>query len=203
MIFIEDILNNILYYVYFKQYNNIDIVKLVSKVYYKSMLFIFNKYNIKESILIATCIKNYRPEIDQKEYINEDFIIFDDTCYINDWINKKQNIKNYHSYLPLLTKEIIYINNNKLISTDHYIEYNYLDSTNLKSLNICINKLKFTEYIIYYFYIDLIYCYIIDFIILPYFDERILKKDKFLYYKKIKKNKFYNHNINRINDIEF
>ena len=63
MIFVEDILDNILSYIYFTQYHKIDTIKIVSKLFYKSMLTVFNKYNIKESILIATNMKWYRPLI--------------------------------------------------------------------------------------------------------------------------------------------
>lgn len=201
MIFIEEILNNILLNIYFEKYNNIDIVKLVSKKFYDLMLYIFNKYNIKENILIATNMKTYRPEVNQIDYINNDFIIFDDLSYINNWLDFSNNKEYlvYHSYEPLLIKEILFIYNNRLIKEGQFVEYNYLDTTNLDLLNI--NKLKFEEYIIYYFYIGCYYCYVIDFIILPYFDERILEKDNFIYYKKIKKNKFNNHNINNINGI--
>ena len=204
MIFIEEILNNILLNIYFEKYNNIDIVKLVSKKFYDLMLYIFNKYNIKENILIATNMKTYRPEVDQIEYVNNDFIIFDDFSFVNNWLHSSDNIENssYHSYEPRVTKEILFIYNNRLIKGGQFVEYNYLDTTILVDL-LNMNKLKFEEYIIYYFYIGCYYCYVIDFIILPYFDERILKKDKFLYYKKIKKNKFYNHNIRNINGIKY
>ena len=100
------------------------------------------------------------------------------------------------------TKEILIIYNNKLIKKGHHIEYNYADKKSGFDLTN-INKLNFTEYIIYYFYEDLIYCYVINFIILPYFDERILQKKTFLHYKKIKINTFYDHNIKKINSIEF
>ena len=47
----------------------------------------------------------------------------------------------------------------------------------------------------------IIYSYVINFIILPYFDERILQKT-FLHYKN-KINTFYEHNITQINGINF
>ena len=204
MIFHEDILNNILYYVYFEEYHKIDIIKVVSKLFYKSMLFIYNKYNIKENIFIATNMKHYRPELDQIEYINNDFIIFDNFSYIYKWIysNNNTDISSYHSYQPFLTKNIILLNNNKLINNDYIIKYNYINIDNGFDFRN-INKLNFTEYIIYYFYEDCTYCYVINFIILPYFDERILQKKTFLHYKKIKINTFYEHNITTINNIEF
>ena len=187
--FMEDILDNVLFYVYLNIYHKIDSVKVVSKAFYKSMLNVFDKYNIKENMLIATNMKFYRPELDQIEYVNNDFIIFDDFSFVNNWLHSSDNIKHssYHSYEPHVTKEILIINNNKLIPKGNFIQY----------------KLNFTEYIIYYFYEDCIYCYVINFIILPYFDERILQKKTFLHYKKIKINTFYEHNIKKINNIEF
>ena len=202
MLFSEDILNIIIYHIYFNYYHKIDMVKSVSKSFYFIMFYIFNKYNFKENILLATNIKHYRPEIDQIEYINNEFIIFDNVNYIKKWINKSEKITDYYSYKPFLTKEIIYVHNNKLLLND-LSKYNYLDITDLNSIDKYIEKLKFTEYIIYYYYVDCIYCYVIDFIILPYFDERLIKKKTFLYYKKININVFYNHNINNINGIEY
>mgnify|MGYP001488845477 CR=1 FL=1 len=203
MIFVEDILDNVLFYVYLITYHKIDSIKIVSKTFYKSMLNIFNKYNIKENILIATNMKFYRPELDQIEYVNNDFIIFDDFSYVSKWLHSSDNIEHYlyHSYEPYITKEILIIYNNRLMG-EHYIQYIYADTKSGYDLTN-IDKLNFTEYIIYYFYIDCIYCYVIDFIILPYFDERILQKKTFLHYKKIKINTFYDHNIKKINNIYF
>lgn len=203
MLFPEEIINIILNYVYFYEYNKIDIIKLVSNDFYKSIYYIFYKYNIKENILIATNMKYYRPEVDQIEYITNDFIIFDDFKYIDKWINTNNTkSSSYHSYDPFLTKDILLITNNKLIPTQHVIKYNYVDTTTDFNLTN-INKLMFKEYIIYYFYEDCIYCYVINFIILPYFDERILQKKTFLQYKKIKINTFYKHDITNINGINF
>ena len=201
--FVEDILDNVLFYVYLNIYHKIDSVKVVSKAFYKSMLNVFDKYNIKENILIATNMKFYRPELDQIEYVNDNFIIFDDFSFVNNWLYSLNNIENssYHSYEPHVTKEILIINNNRLIPEGHFIQYNYADIKSGVDLRN-IDKLNFTEYIIYYFYEDCIYCYVINFIILPYFDERILQKKTFLHYKKIKINTFYEHNIKKINNIE-
>ena len=202
--FVEEILDNILFYVYLNTYNKIDSVKVVSKAFYKSMLNVFNKYNIKEDILIATNMKFYRPELDQIEYINNNFIIFDDFSFVNKWLHSSNNIdySSYSSYGPQVTKEILIINNNRLIPKGNFIQYKYADINSGFDLTN-IDKLNFTEYIIYYFYEDCIYCYVINFIILPYFDERILEKKTFLHYKKIKINTFYDHNIKKINNIEF
>lgn len=203
MMFVEDILDNILFYVYLNIYHKIDSVKIVSKAFYKSMLNVFDKYNIKENMLIATNMKFYRPELDQIEYVNNDFVIFDDFSFVNNWLHSSDNIENssYHSYEPAVTKEILIIDNNRLIPKGHFIQYKYADINSGVDLTN-IDKLNFTEYIIYYFYEDCIYCYVINFIILPYFDERILQKKTFLYYKKIKINTFYEHNIKKINNIE-
>ena len=202
--FVEEILDNVLFYVYLNTYHKIDSVKIVSKAFYKSMLNVFYKYNIKENILMATNMKFYRPELDQLEYINNNFIIFDDFSFVNKWLHSSNNIEHssYHSYEPSITKEILIIYNNRLIKEEHFIQYNYVDIKDDFNLTN-IDKLNFTEYIIYYFYEDCISCYVINFIILPYFDERILQKDTFLHYKKIKINTFYDHNIKKINGIEF
>ena len=123
---------------------------------------------------------------------------------VNNWINScnDKDRSSYHSYEPFLTKDIIIITNNKLIQNEHIIKYNYADINSDFDLTN-IDELNFTEYIIYYFYENCIYCYVINFIILPYFDERILQKKTFLHYKKIKINTFYEHNITQINGINF
>ena len=167
--FIEEILDNVLFYLYLNIYHKIDSVKIVSKEFYKSMLNVFYKYNIKENILMATNMKFYRPELDQIEYINNNFKKFDDFSFVNKWLHSSNNVEHssYHSYQPNVTKEILIIYNNKLIKKGHHIEYNYADKKSGFDLTN-INKLNFTEYIIYYFYEDLIYCYVINFIILHF-----------------------------------
>ena len=105
------------------EYNDIDRPKDIDSMIISSI----NGYNIKESIIMATNMKNHRPEVEQIEYINEGFIILDDVNCITDWINEPKQVLDYHSYnRPFLTKEIIYINNNKLISNEYHITYNYL-----------------------------------------------------------------------------
>ena len=122
MMFVEDILDNILFYVYLNIYHKIDSVKIVSKAFYKSMLNVFDKYNIKENMLIATNMKFYRPELIQIEYVNNDFVIFDDFSFVNNWLHSSDNIeKILHIIvmnLAVQKKEISVIINVRLIPKD-------------------------------------------------------------------------------------
>ena len=178
-------------------YNKCNIFNLINKTF---STFINEKlYKLNNSdtnIFMATHIKYWRPELDQTAYIYDEFMIFDNSLYINNWIND-DSIK-FESILFGIQKEIIELNlfnYYKRMDTFSYINKNLDDLEKY--------KLIFEDYFIYYFYEDLIMCYDIKFTILPYFDERLTKKESFLHYQKIKKNRFYNHNITSVNSIEF
>ena len=195
-----DIIENICNFLSIYSYNNCDNYKLINKNFYnfiKKNLNILN--NSCSNILMATHIKYWRPELDQTPHIYDAFIIFDNFKYIDEWINNDVDYDELNSNKTTHTihKEVIELN-----------LYNYYVNNSFKylieELHILQNyKLIFEYYFIYYFYEDLNVCYDIKFIILPYFDERLVQKDTFLHYQKIKKNTFYNHNIKNINSIEF
>lgn len=195
-----DIIENICNFLCIYSYNNCDNYKLINKNFYnfiKKNLNILN--NSCSNILMATHIKYWRPELDQTPHIYDAFIIFDNFKYIDTWINNNvdYDVLNSNKTTHTIHKEVIELN-----------LYNYYVNNSFKylieELHILQNyKLTFEYYFIYYFYEDLNVCYDIKFIILPYFDERLVQKDIFLHYQKIKKNTFYNHNIKNINSIEF
>ena len=192
-------------------YSNINKFILVDKKfceYIKYYLYILN--NTIESIYMATKVKIWRAEIDQSDYIYDSFILFDDMNYFNQW---DKNTKCIHTSMNREYKEIIkselYINKNTYEYIYNNICYNIVseDFYNLEhdtEYNICeIDKLKFDTYFIYYFTEDLIYCYAIHFIILPYYDSRIKDIENYHSYNVVKKNTLCNHNITTVNSIDF
>jgi len=177
-------------------YNKCNIFNLINTNFYNFIKKKLDKLNNSDSnILMATHIKYWRPELDQTAYIYDEFMIFDNSKYINKWINN-DSLK-FKSSLFGVHKEVIELN-----------LFNYYKNDNFTYINKDLDdlqkyKLIFEHYFIYYLYEDVNMCYDVQFIILPYFDERITEKDTFLHYQKIKKNTFYNHNIRNINSIEF
>lgn len=122
-------------------------------------------------------------------------MIFDNIKYIKEWINKniyKADCINHNS----LSKEVININ-----TYESCIDYKFILPINSELLNI--SKPYFEEYYIYYLYEDFNTSYAINFLVLPYFDNRIMYKKNFLHFNKVKINKFNNHNINIVNNINF
>lgn len=69
MFFNIDINYKILYLLFINYYSILDFVKKTNKIFYKTIYIIKNKYTIKESLYIATYIKDWRPELDQIPYI--------------------------------------------------------------------------------------------------------------------------------------
>ena len=171
-----DIIENICKFVCIYDYNNCDNYKLINNNFYNSIKKYLNKLNNSHSnILMATHIKHWRPELDQTPHIYAEFIIFDNFEYINNWLNIDINYNKLNSNKTIHTihKEIIEINLYNYYKND---SFKYL----IEELHILQNyKLIFEHYFIYYLYDDLRVCYDIQFIILPYFDERITKKIHF------------------------
>ena len=164
---------------------------LINKEFYnltKALIKILSK---SEKVFIATYIKNWRAEIDQKDYVHGEFMLLDDNYYIDDWLNdKSQNIRT--SY---------WIKDRKLISLQSSIYNHYPQNLNWSETEYNLDEYKkskqnlFEKYYIYYFYIDYWDCYCFDIYIYPYFDEKLTLRDSFSHYLEIKKNKWYNHNI--------
>mgnify|MGYP006086420623 CR=1 FL=1 len=73
----------------------------------------------------------------------------------------------------------------------------------LKKTQKNISILKFNTYFIYYFMEDFNLRFGISFIILPYFDEKLLEISMYHSYNIVKKNTLANHNITKINNIDF
>ena len=164
---------------------------LTSKGFYNLIKEFIEKLFKPEIIFLATYIKNWRAEIDQKEYVHGDFILLDDNYYIDDWLNDiSDNIRT--SY---------WIKDRQLISLESsiYIRHNQNLNWSDTELNLVEYKKSeknlFEKYYIYYFYVDYRDCYCFDIYIYPYFDERLTLTDTFSHYLEVKKNKWYNHNI--------
>tara|TARA_Y100000741_G_C18246723_1_gene555784 strand:+ start:441 stop:1043 length:603 start_codon:yes stop_codon:yes gene_type:complete len=164
---------------------------LINKEFYnltKALIKILSK---SEKVFIATYIKNWRAEIDQKDYVHGEFMLLDDNYYIDDWLkDKSQNIRT--SY---------WIKDRKLISLQSSIYNHYPQNLNWSETEYNLDEYKkskqnlFEKYYIYYFYIDYRDCYCFDIYIYPYFDERLTLTDSFSHYLEVKKNKWCNHNI--------
>lgn len=180
---------------------------LINKIFNKHITYNLSKLNYtNETLYLATKTKHWDPKMDQISYIYDSFIIFDDLTKYNIWNNITKCNKTYKNYED---KIIIKCELYKFLTFNYDIYNDVIDNeyiTNIYSSvidNITINKLKFDIYFIYYFIEDLYYCYGINFLILPYYDDRIVGLSNFHKYKIIKKNNIYNHNIVNINTIEF
>jgi hypothetical protein len=194
-------------------YNNIIKYKLVNKLFNNIISLVLNKIeNTEEDILMATQIKYWRPELDQIEYIYNNFMLFDNYLDYDYWNKNSKTSENSNN---IVKNEIITCSlyrYTKIYATTDSIEFpiqnynksktsNYISPDLIESYNL--DKLKFYTYFIYYFTEDFYYCYGIAFIILPYFDERLTHIESFHSYNKVKKNTLSNHNITKINSIDF
>ena len=202
--FTKDIDETIINMLCINYYADCDIFKLVNKDFCKNIKKMLDKLNNSSgNILMATHIKHWRPDSDQVSYIYDEFMISDDFNYVDEWMTKEVDYKNikYEKNMNSINKEVI-----DLCIYNYYISYKYVNNVSIINNKISNKekyKLKYENYYIYYLYGDLYTCYGIKIIILPYFDERICKKDNYLHYKKIQKNVLYNHNIKKVNSIEF
>ena len=198
-------------------YSNINKYYTINKSFYNFISKYMNKLNnSRETFYMATQIKHWRPELDQIEYLHNNFMIFDD--YIS-YLYWKNNSKTYHNSMNGLDNEVLLcdlykfttlnttfstFNNNTFLEETYEIEdttfisHSYIEKN---KNNIC--KLEFNTYFIYYFTEDFNHCYGISFIILPYFDERLLEISMYHSYNIVKKNTLANHNITKINNINF
>ena len=189
-------------------YSNINKYMLINKSlskYIKYYLDLFN--NTDETILMATKIKSWISEVRQIDYIYDSFILFDNLKDYSKWkLNTKYTHTSSRSEHPKIIETSLYnIMINPLIynSIESYKSYKYVTCDLDGDNKYRINKLKFDTYFIYYFPKDITTCYAINFLILPYYDSRIIQLKNFHSYNIIKANKVCNHNITKIHNIEF
>lgn len=205
----DDIIESISEILCIYEYTNINKYYTINKVFYNFISKYMNKLNnSQESFCMATQIKHWRPELDQIEYLHNNFMIFDD--YIS-YLYWKNNSKTYHNSKNSLDNEVIScnlfqfttLNKNIFPEETNKITSIFIDPFYIEQQKINISKLLFDTYFIYYFTENYYYCYGISFIILPYFDERLLELKMFHSYNIVKKNTLANHNITKINNINF
>ena len=156
---------------------------------YKNISKSFNKYITKyirefnnhydTYVYMATQVKHWRPELDQIDYLYNNFMIFDD---YNSYLYWKNNSKTYHNSMNGLDNEVIScnlfqfttLNKNIFAEETDKVCSIFIDPNFIDEIATNIPQLLFDTYFIYYFVEDYNSCYGISFIILPYFDERLL-----------------------------
>ena len=207
--FSEDIISKLSEILCTYDYSNVNKYYTINKSFYNFISKYMNKlHNCYERIAMATQIKHWRPELSQIEYIYNNFMIFDD---YNSYLYWKNNSKTYHNSKNSLDNEVIScnlfqfttLNKNIFPEETNKISSIFIDPFYIEQQKINISKLLFDTYFIYYFTENYYYCYGISFIILPYFDERLLELKMYHSYNIVKKNTLANHNITKINNINF
>ena len=100
----EDIIEKISEILCIYDYNNINKYKLINKnkKCIEFYIKIFDYCN--KRLYMATQIKHWRPELDQIEYIYNNFMIFDD---YNSYLYWKNNSKTYHNSMNGLDNEVL------------------------------------------------------------------------------------------------
>lgn len=198
-------------------FSNISKFILISKNFSKYIKYYLNIFNTtNETIFMATKVKVWRIEIDQSDYIYDSFMLFDN---IEDYLKWDKNTKCFsengmnNEYKEIIQSNLyttsisptLYINKNE--KTHHNISYNYINEKFYNDLenNIKYNidNLNFDIYFIYYFAEDINTCYAIHFLILPYFDSRMKTVKDYHSYNIVKKNTICNHNITKVDSIDF
>ena len=205
----DDIIENISEILCIYDYSNINKYYTINKSFYTFISKYMNKLNnSQETFYMATQIKHWRPELDQIEYLHNNFMIFDD--YIS-YLYWKNNSKTFQTGMNGLDNEIICCNlfqfstfNKNIFSEENNkTELMFVESEFIDKNYHTMPKLLFDTYFIYYFIEDYRCCYGISFIILPYFDKGLLDLKMFHSYNIVKKNKLMNHNIKKIYNIDF
>ena len=204
-----DIINKVCNALCIYYYKDVKKYKTVSKLFNQNIRDFINKINdCNESVFMATQIKHWRPELDQIDYLYNNFMIFDD---YNSYLYWKNNSKTYQTSLNGIDNEVLMcdlfqfstFNNNIFSQESQKIQLVFVkDDYITKNYNI-MPKLLFDIYFIYYFIEDYRDCYGISFIILPYFDKDLLDLKMFHSYNIVKKNTLMNHNIKKIYSINF
>jgi len=215
--FAEEIIDKICKNLCIYDFSNIGKFILINKncsKYIKYYLNIFNTTN--ETILMATKVKVWRIEIDQSDYIYDSFMLFDNIedyhkwdknteCFSKTGVNREYKEIIQSNLYTTSISPILYINKNE--HTYNNINYNYVSKEFYydleNNIKYDIDKLNFDTYFIYYFAEDINTGYSIHFIILPYFDSRMKTVKDYYNYNIVKKNTICNHNIIKIDSIDF
>lgn len=206
----EDIIFKISESLCIYHYRDVKKYKNISKSFNKYISNMLKKFNDcdDEYIYMASQVKHWRPELDQIDYLYNNFMIFDD---YDSYLYWKNNSKTYHNSKNSLDNEVIScnlfqfttLNKNIFPEETNKISSIFIDPFFIEQQKINISKLLFDTYFIYYFTENYYYCYGISFIILPYFDKRLLELKMYHSYNIVKKNTLVNHNITKINNINF
>ena len=171
-----------------KKYKNIS--KSFNKYITKYVIEFNNHYDTH--VFMATQIKHWRPELDQIDYLYNNFMIFDD---YNSYLYWKNNSKTYHNSMNGLDNEVIScnlfqfttLNKNIFAEETDKVCSIFIDPNFIDEITKTMPKLLFDTYFIYYFVEDYNSCYGVSFIILPYFDERLLELKMYHSYNIAKK----------------
>ena len=206
----EDIIFKISESLCIYHYRDVKKYKNISKSFNKYISNMLKKFNDcdDEYIYMASQVKHWRPELDQIDYLYNNFMIFDD---YDSYLYWRKNSKTFQTELNGLDNEVLMCNlyqfstfNKNIFSEESkkveltFVEHEFIDK-NYDTMP----KLFFDTYFIYYFIEDYRCCYGISFIILPYFDKSLLDLKMFHSYNIVKKNKLMNHNIKKIHNIDF
>lgn len=151
--------------------------------------------------LIGTNIIEWRPEVGVPDCISGNYIIIDSLEGFDNW---KDSLQEEHHFTEtkdnLFSVGMIY---NKLLVLNCGSLYCAQDIRNLENIDKSIFTellkkkeidISINEYFIYYFSIDYVYHKDIVFLVLPYLDEDLIRKQpNFISYQIIKKNKIFTH----------
>tara|TARA_B100001173_G_scaffold311373_1_gene328446 strand:- start:4829 stop:5485 length:657 start_codon:yes stop_codon:yes gene_type:complete len=213
----EEIIDKICKKLCIYNFSNISKLILINKSiskYIKNYLNIFNTTN--ETILMATKVKVWRIEIDQSDYIYDSFMLFDNIedyhkwdknteCFSKSCVNREYKEIIQSNLYTTSISPTLYVNKNE--KTYNNINYNYVSKEFYydleNNIKYDIDKLNFDTYFIYYFAEDINTCYAIHFLILPYFDSRMKTVKDYHSYNIVKKNTICNHNITKVDSIDF
>ena len=165
----DDIIEKISEILCIYDYNYVNKYKIINKNFKKYIEFYINKFNYcNERLYMATQIKHWRPELDQIEYIYNNFMLFDN---YNSYLYWKNNSKTYHNSKNSLDNEVIScnlfqfttLNKNIFPEETNKISSIFIDPFFIEQQKINISKLLFDTYFIYYFTENYYYCYGISF----------------------------------------
>jgi len=213
----DDIIETIAKILCIYDYSNINKYYTINKSFHNFISKYMDKLNnSQENLYMATQIKHWRPELDQIEYLHNNFMIFDNYNSYLYWKNHSKTYKNYmngldngillcdlYKFTTLNTTFSTFNNNTFLEETYEIEDTTFISHSYIEENKKNISNLKFETYFIYYFIEDFNHCYGISFIILPYFDKRLLEISMYHSYNIVKKNTLANHNITKINNIDF
>ena len=191
MILNNDISEVISRYICINNYHLTFSLILTNKLFNNLIKEFVEELSKSEKIFIATYIKNWRGEIDQKDYVHGEFILLDSNYEIEEWLNDES--KNITTSLWCTFRALLTIQTSTHDNFPQNLNWSKTESNLLEYKKS--NHILYEKYYIYYFYIDYWDCYCFDIYIYPYYDERLTLLESFSHYTEIKKNKWYNHNI--------